>query len=45
MTIAFGLHELACEMAREGIRRQHPGLDESEVERLLRERLGLPRVP
>ncbi len=39
MSIAFGLHELACEMARSAIRQENPGLEEAEVERLLRARL------
>ena len=39
--IALRLHELASEMARAGIRAQHPGADEQEVERLLRERRRL----
>jgi hypothetical protein len=43
--IALGLHELACEMARVGIRRQHPGASEEEVNRLLRQRLELARQP
>lgn len=41
---ALRLHELACEMARVGIRRQHPNTEPEEVERLLRERLELARV-
>jgi hypothetical protein len=41
--IALGLHELACEMARVGIRRQHPSASADEVELLLRERLELAR--
>lgn len=41
---ALRLHELACEMARLGIRRQHPGADDQEVERLLHDRLELARV-
>ena len=43
LSIALNLHELACEVAREGIRRQYPKLDEAEVDRLLRERLALVR--
>jgi len=43
LSIAFRLHELACELARVGVRLQHPGVDESEVERLLRGRLELAR--
>ena len=41
--IALRLHELACEMSRLGIRRQHPTASATEVERLLRERLELAR--
>ena len=41
--IALRLHELACEMARLGIRRQHPGASETEVRELLRKRLELAR--
>ena len=41
--IALRLHELACEMARLGIRRQHPGASEAEVQQLLRQRLELAR--
>ncbi len=41
--IALRLHELSCEMARIGIRRQHPGASEEEVDRLLRARLELAR--
>jgi hypothetical protein len=43
VTIALGLHELACEMARLGIRRQHPEASAEEVEAHLRRRLGLAR--
>jgi hypothetical protein len=39
--VALRLHELSCELAREGIRRQHPAATPLEVERLLRERLAL----
>jgi hypothetical protein len=42
--IALGLHELACEMARLGIRRQHPKAAPAEVEELLRRRLELART-
>jgi len=42
--IALRLHELACEMARLGIRRQHPNASAKEVEKLLRERLELARA-
>lgn len=39
--VALNLHEMACEMARVGIRRQHPEADEAEVNQLLRNRLLL----
>ena len=42
--IALRLHELACEMARLGIRRQHPNATPGEVEELLRRRLELART-
>jgi hypothetical protein len=41
--IALDLHELACDVARAGIRHQNPKADEAEVERLLRRRLELAR--
>jgi hypothetical protein len=41
---ALRLHELACEMARLGIRRQHPKASPAEVEELLRHRLELART-
>jgi len=44
VTTALRLHELACEMARLGIRRQHPNVTPSEVEELLRRRLELART-
>ena len=43
LAIALGLHELACKIAREGIRSQHPNADPAEVERLLQRRLELAR--
>jgi len=43
--IALNLHELACELAREGIRKQHPQADSFEVERLLLVRLRHALVP
>jgi hypothetical protein len=43
LAIALDLHELSCEVAREGIRRQHPKADDTEVERLLHARLKLAR--
>ena len=42
--IALRLHELACEMSRLGIRRQHPKATPAEVEELLRRRLELART-
>ncbi len=44
LAIALDLHELSCDIAREGIRRQHPKADADEVERLLRRRLELARA-
>jgi hypothetical protein len=41
LLIALRLHELSCEIAREGIRGQHPGASEVEVERLLRQRIQI----
>jgi hypothetical protein len=43
LKVALDLHELSCNVAREGIRHQNPGADEVEVERLLRQRLELAR--
>jgi hypothetical protein len=44
LAIALELHELSCNVAREGIRRQNPTADEAEVECLLRRRLELARA-
>ena len=44
LAIALELHEMSCEIAREGIRRQNPQADPAEVERLLRRRLELARA-
>lgn len=41
LAIALRLHELSCEVAREGIRHQYPNAGPEEVERLLRRRLQL----
>jgi hypothetical protein len=41
LKLALDLHELSCEIAREGIRRQYPEAGTEEVERLLDERLRL----
>lgn len=43
LAIALRLHELACNMSREGIRHQHPNASPQEVERLLHQRLKLAR--
>jgi hypothetical protein len=43
LSIALQLHELSCNVAREGIRHQNPQANEAEVERLLRQRLELAR--
>jgi len=44
LALALELHELSCQVAREGIRRQHPEASPAEVERLLRHRLELARA-
>ena len=41
LALALELHELSCNVAREGIRQQNPNANEAEVERLLRRRLEL----
>ncbi len=41
LAIALELHELSCNIAREGIRHQNPLADEAEIERELRQRLRL----
>jgi type II secretory pathway predicted ATPase ExeA len=43
LAIALELHELSCNIAREGIRHQNPNADEAEVERPLHQRLELAR--
>jgi Rv0078B-related antitoxin len=43
LAIALGLHELSCEIARAGIRDQHPNAGPEEVERLLHQRIALAR--
>ena len=43
LAIALNLHEMSCEIAREGIRRQHPEAGADEIERLLRHRIELSR--
>ena len=37
------LFEMACEITKSGIRRQHPNADEAEVQRILNDRLALAR--
>ena len=44
LAIALELHAMSCDIAREGIRRQHPEADAAAVERLLRHRLELARA-
>jgi hypothetical protein len=43
LAIALELHELSCNIAREGIRAQHPQANDAEVEHLLHRRLELAR--
>lgn len=43
VALALELHELSCNVAREGIRHQNSNADEAEVECLLRQRLQLAR--
>ena len=43
LAIALELHEMSCEIAREGIRLRHPEASAKEVERLLRRRIELSR--
>jgi hypothetical protein len=44
LALALELHELSCNIARHGIRHQHPDADPAEVERLLRRRIELART-
>ena len=39
--IALAMHEMACDRARREIRQRHPGANEQEVERMLRQRIAL----
>jgi hypothetical protein len=41
LALAFEMHELSCELAREQIRDQFPQADAPEVERRLHQRLKL----
>jgi hypothetical protein len=43
LALALELHELSCDLARAGIRHQHPKATEAEIERLLHQRLALAR--
>ena len=45
LQIGLRLHELSCDVARDGIRAQHPGIAESDVEEKLRERIRLTYAP
>ena len=41
LKLALDLHELSCEIARDGIRDQYPEASPDEVERRLRQRITL----
>lgn len=41
LRVALDLYELSCEIARDGIRHQHPEANAAQVEQLLRERIAL----
>ncbi|MSR58654.1 MAG: hypothetical protein EXS05_13540 [Planctomycetaceae bacterium] len=43
LKIALDLHEFACEISREGIRRQFPNADGNEIDRRERERIEMSR--
>jgi ABC-type Na+ transport system ATPase subunit NatA len=43
LAIALRLHDLGCDVAREGIRAQQTDADEEGVERLLRRRIEIGR--
>jgi len=43
LAVALRLHEMACQIAREGIRRQYPDATPDQVEQHLRRRLELAR--
>ena len=43
LKIALDLHEFACDIAREGIRRQFPEATADEIEQHLRHRIELSR--
>jgi hypothetical protein len=44
LAVALRLHELSCQVAREGIRRQYPTATSEQVEEHLRRRLELARL-
>ena len=44
LKIALDLHEMSCDIARAGSRRQHPSASDTEVENFLRARLQLARA-
>jgi hypothetical protein len=44
LAIALDLHEFSCDIAREGIRAQHPEANEQEIEHRLHQRLALARI-
>lgn len=44
LAVALDLHEMSCDIAREGIRHAHPDAAAAEVERLLHRRLELARA-
>ena len=44
LKIALDLHEMSCNIARAGIRQQHPDANETEVENFLHARLKLARA-
>jgi hypothetical protein len=44
LALALELHELACDIACEGIRRQNPHADAETVKRLLHQRLEFTRT-
>jgi hypothetical protein len=44
LALSLELHELSCNISREGIRHQNPQASPAEVERLLRRRLELARA-
>ena len=43
LALALEMHELSCNVTREGIRQQNPQADEAQVEQELRRRLCLAR--